>query len=252
MNGWFRLALFAVGAAALALFVSRGLGGLPAFGECESAYRDYLNAHAVRERHSQNLPTVINFDYRGIDTIGEEYILFVSVIGIGVLLREPRRAKRATPPHDAMPADRSLHEPLVHLSGVMAGMIVVVGIYVVVHAQLTPGGGFQGGAIVGAGLLTIYLAHGHEVFARLVRKPLIEAAEAVGAGGYVVIGLAMLAAGGAFLENLLPLGQTGTLLSAGTVPLINLAVGLEVSAGFAALFIDFISESHRSAEETGA
>lgn len=251
MSGWLRQTLFIAGAAVLAAFLLRALWDLPGCGECESAYRDYLNAHAVRERHSQNLPTAINFDYRGIDTIGEEYILFASVIGVGVLLREPRRMKPA-PPHDVVPADRSLHEPLVHLSGAMVGTIVVLGVYVIVHAQLTPGGGFQGGAIVGTGLLTIYLARGHERFARIVRKPVVEAAEALGAGGYVVIGLAMLASGGAFLENLLPLGETGTLLSAGTIPLINLAVGLEVSAGFAALFVDFISELHRSAEEIEA
>ena len=52
-------------------------------------------------------------------------------------------------------------------------------------------------------------------------------------------------AGGAFLENVLPLGKTGSLLSAGTIPVINLFVGLEVAAGFALLFAEFLEETRQ-------
>lgn len=59
------------------------------------------------------------------------------------------------------------------------------------------------------------------------------------------VGIGSLIAGGAFLQNVLPLGQTGTLLSAGTVPVINLFVGLEVAAGFVLLFAEFLEETRQ-------
>ena len=79
----------------------------------------------------------------------------------------------------------------------------------------------------------------------------MESSEAVGAGAYAVIGLATLLATGAFLENALPLGQTGHLFSAGTVPVINLAVGLEVAGGFVVLFIEFLKETRKPSQEKG-
>ena len=69
--------------------------------------------------------------------------------------------------------------------------------------------------------------------------------EAVGAGAYALIGVATMLAGGAFLQNLLPLGQTGKLFSAGTVPVINFAVGLEVAGGFILMFTEFLKETRK-------
>lgn len=71
---------------------------------------------------------------------------------------------------------------------------------------------------------------------------LIEIVEAAGAAGYIIVGGACAALGGLFLENLLPLGKTGTLTSGGTVPFINLAVGLEVSAGFVLILLVYLEE----------
>jgi multicomponent Na+:H+ antiporter subunit B len=71
----------------------------------------------------------------------------------------------------------------------------------------------------------------------------IDQAEALGAGGYVVVGLFGLVASGAFLANALPFGVAGTLLSAGTIPVINLAVGLEVAAGFTLLLSEFLEQT---------
>jgi multicomponent Na+:H+ antiporter subunit B len=78
---------------------------------------------------------------------------------------------------------------------------------------------------------------------RVSPQALTDAAEAAGAGGYVAVGLLGLAVGGAFLLNVLPLGTPGKLLSAGTVPLINLLVGLEVAAGFVLLLSEFLEQT---------
>lgn len=249
MTREWRIGLFVAAAAIVAAMLLRATLCLPAFGEGHSPYLEYLADRAVDETHATDLPSAINFDYRALDTLGEEFILFASVTGVAVLLREPRRTAKKIRDPEIVPSDRCLQEAVVVACGAVLAVIVVFGVYVTVHAQLTPGGGFQGGAVLGTGILIVYLADGHEVFAKMVRPGLVHLVEAIGAGGYLLIGLAAMAVGGAFLENVLPLGETGQLFSAGTIPVISLAVGFEVSAGFSSLFVDFISELHRPAEE---
>jgi multicomponent Na+:H+ antiporter subunit B len=72
---------------------------------------------------------------------------------------------------------------------------------------------------------------------------LIEFAEALGAASLALLGFAGLFAGGAFLQNTLPLGTAGDLLSAGTIPLGNIAVGLAVSGGFAFMLSEFLEQT---------
>jgi multicomponent Na+:H+ antiporter subunit B len=72
---------------------------------------------------------------------------------------------------------------------------------------------------------------------------LIELAEGAGAAGFAAIGLAGLVAGDAFFENVLGKGTPGELLSAGTIPLSNLAVGLAVTGGFVFMLSEFLQQT---------
>src|SRR5690242_21222265 len=76
--------------AALGGILLWGLSRAPAFGEFHGAYGDLLNRIAVPQRHATNVVTAIVFDYRGFDTMGEEFILFASVVGVVLLLRDMR------------------------------------------------------------------------------------------------------------------------------------------------------------------
>jgi multicomponent Na+:H+ antiporter subunit B len=125
----------------------------------------------------------------------------------------------------------------------LLGPIVLFGIYVVTHGHLTPGGGFQGGVVLATGALLVYLSGEYVTLRRVRPENAIDRAEATGAGGYVLVGLYGLVTGGTFLANTLPLGTAGTLLSAGTIPVINLAVGLEVAAGFTLLLSEFLEQT---------
>lgn len=114
-------------------------------------------------------------------------------------------------------------------------LIGIFGTYIVVHGHLTPGGGFQGGAtIAGAGILFL-VAFGLDEMKEQYNKSLYSALE--GIGGLTFLGVAMLGMGVAFFYNTLwhngPFfnGQPGTLLSAGYLPIMNLAVGLKVFTG---------------------
>jgi len=241
MSPRFRKWLFLVSTLGLALLLFWAVVALPGFGNYPGPYGDLLNSVAVYERHVTNIVTAVNFDYRVLDTLGEEFILFAAATGVMLLLREQRAA-----PHYRLPASpravyaRSDAARWVGLGFI--GALVAFGIYIVLHAHLTPGGGFQGGAILGSTSLLVYLASKESVYRRVTPKFLAELAECAGAGGYVVIGIGALLAGGAFLQNVLPLGQTGNLASSGTIWLINFSIGVEVTGAFSILFLEFIKE----------
>ncbi|EHR79619.1 cation:proton antiporter [Thermococcus litoralis DSM 5473] len=114
-------------------------------------------------------------------------------------------------------------------------LIGIFGAYVISHGHLTPGGGFQGGAtIAGAGILFL-IAFGINEAKEKINKSLYSALE--GLGGLVFLAAGMLGLSVAFFYNTLwhngPIfnGEPGTLLSAGYLPIMNLAVGLKVYTG---------------------
>jgi multicomponent Na+:H+ antiporter subunit B len=240
----FRLALFAAGAAGLLLFYVAAFLRLPAPGKIQSLYGELINRQTVSQRHVTDAVTAVNFDYRGFDTIGEEYILFISVMGTLVILREAWEARRKELPDAVTPGREVRASDAVRIwILLMVAPKVLWGIYIVTHGQLTPGGGFQGGVILATAPLIIYLGDGFGVFKRITSFSLVELAEAIGAGGYVLIGMAAWLSGREFLTNVLPLGKTGQLTSGGTVPWISLGTGLEVSAGFVLLLYAFLQET---------
>ena len=98
--------MFLFGAVILAAFLLRGLGGLPAFGRNHSLYGAILNRIAVPERHVTDVVAAVNFDYRGIDTVGEEFILFASVAGVALLLRAERDEVEREAPRKVVDMDR--------------------------------------------------------------------------------------------------------------------------------------------------
>jgi multicomponent Na+:H+ antiporter subunit B len=240
-----RNTLFLIGAAGFFLFYLWGLHNLPGFGHYPGPYGDVINALTVYERHVTDAITAVNFDYRGFDTLGEEFILFTSVMGANLLLRKQKDDKEEDPPLDRA-SDRLVPptSDAVRVTGLMLVLpIVVFGIYTVTHGQLTPGGGFQGGVILASMPLIIYLCGDYEAFKKVTSHVLTEVAEAVGAGGYAVTGLISFIFGYKYLQNYIPLGQTGDVLSGGTVPLISALTGLEVAAGFVLLMISFFRQT---------
>lgn len=230
-----RLLLFGLSSIGLGALLVWGLTGLPAFGHFAGAYGQLLNRVAEPERHVTNVVAAVNFDYRGFDTLGEEFILFAAVMGVALLLREAR--DRGEPPHDEA---RSEAVRLVGLS--LVGPSVVAGLFVVAHGPLTPGGGFQGGVMLSAALVLLYAAGRYRALRAASPESLVDLAEGTGSGGYVAAGIAALLSGGAFLKNFLHLGKTGVLIGGGTIPLLNWCAGIAVAAGATLLFHEFLEE----------
>jgi len=236
--------VFLVAMAALGAVMLWGMAGLPRFGTFAGAYSRLLNATAVAERAATNVVASITFDYRGFDTMGEEFILFAAVVGVAILLRAQRDEEERSPTEEAEGRHAPAASNAVRALGLaLVGPIVVFGIYVVAHGHLGPGGGFQGGVVLATGALLVYLSGEYVTLQRVRPEHLIDASEAAGAGGYVTVGVLGLVAAGSFLENFLPLGQPGVLLSAGTILPLNAAVGLEVAAGFVLLLSEFLEQT---------
>jgi multicomponent Na+:H+ antiporter subunit B len=122
---------------------------------------------------------------------------------------------------------------------------LLIGIDLVGHGAITPGGGFQGGVVLGTAVHLLYLAGRYPALERLRPVSLFDAGEAVGTGAFVALGLAGVVAGGAFLANVLPFGTFGSLLSSGTVPLLSAAVGIEVASGVIVLLAGFFEQALR-------
>jgi multicomponent Na+:H+ antiporter subunit B len=244
-----RLVFFLLSAAAFAGVYLWGLKGLPPVGHYRGPYGDVLNRVATYERHVTDVVTAVNFDYRGFDTLGEEFILFMSVIGGTVLLRrqgkEEKHEGRDQNLSDESP-ERQAPEPSDATRVLALGLVgpmAVFGLYIVAHGQLTPGGGFQGGVILASAPLLVYLAGDLKKFKQITSHALVEVGEAIGAAGYLAIGFAGLILGGAYLRNVAALGTTGRINSGGTIALINLATGLEVAAGFVLLHYAFLEQT---------
>jgi len=239
-----RLILFGVSAIPLAVVLIFGLAGLPAFGDYHGVYGEVLDGLGVTERHATDLVTALNFDIRGFDTLGEEFILFGSVLGIVLILRnlgdeaEHARQEEADEHHFA-----GASEALRAASLGLIPALIALGIYFVVHGALTPGGGFQGGVVLAAGPLAVFLAGRYLRMKVVAPQPFVEASDAVGAAGYGLIGLGGLIFVGVFFKNFLPFGIPGHLLSAGTIPLASVAVGLEVTGAFLVGWTEFLDQA---------
>jgi len=196
----------------------------------------------VHERHVANTVNGVTYDLRGLDTLGEELILFVAALGSAVLLRHGRG--------EAVEARSAEQEPgprmgdTVRVAGtVLVGPLIVLGVYEVAHGHLGPGGGFQGGVILASGLLLVYAAGQVLALERVEPMALVEAAEATGALAYALVAVGGLVFSGAALFNFLPYGTTGQLLSSGTIVVLSVAVGVEVTGAVALILTELLDQT---------
>ncbi|POX47150.1 sodium:proton antiporter [Streptomyces sp. Ru71] len=240
-----RLWLVALGGAGLAALLVAACLDLPAFGGDRHPYGDRA-VHAALTRRTANTIASVNFDQRAFDTLGEMSILFASVLGCVVLLRQARDEHRAAP----QPAE--VARPVRRYALVVLPVAVLTGLYVIAHGQLSPGGGFQGGVVTATALHLLYLGADYRALERVRPIGLYEAGDALAACAYLVTGLAGVLAGTAFLANtLLPYGTFNTLSSGGLVPLLNAAIGMEVACAIVVLLANFLDQAVEIVEENG-
>lgn len=167
-----------------------------------------------------NLVTAVVVTYRGLDTLGEVTILFLSAAIVAFFLKVTNGSEKK---HQTRPVSEIMQTA----AKLLTPAVFLLGIYVFINGHLTPGGGFQGGAIVASGLVLMLLARPD----MKVSHTVIHVVESVSGFAFVFIGVLGILYAGGFLDNsLLGMGTLGSLLSAGVIPLIYIFVGLKVGA----------------------
>ncbi|HET8551946.1 MAG TPA: MnhB domain-containing protein [Gammaproteobacteria bacterium] len=217
---------------------------LPSFGHPLTRYGMTVNTLAPALRNVSNAVTSVMYDFRGIDTLGEESMLICAVTAAVMLLRGRRGEdgnEQAGRVSGRAWAERS--DAMVLMCRLFATMLFLFGVYVVLHGTVTPGGGFQGGVIAASSFTLLYLGGGYMVWRRMLHSPVLVALEGVGGLAYVLCAAVPLAFGYSALQNVLPLGNWKDLYSGGLMVIINIAVGIAVIGSFAALLLEFMEET---------
>lgn len=180
----------------------------------------YLN-NTVEKLSVANVVTAIVVNYRGFDTLGEVTVLFLAAAGLGSILY--RRKEEGE--HDVMVLKNS-SQLLRTGAKLIFPAILVLGAYVFIHGHLTPGGGFQGGAIIATGFLLMFLAYKDYH----VSHNALMWFESLAGVLFVSVGIWGLISDGSFLQNALGTGVLNDLVSGGVIPIIYIAVGFKVAA----------------------
>lgn len=218
----------------------------PEFGEADVSERvsnNYINRDVTEENTdvvfqesedlesgAANIVTAIVADYRSFDTLGEVTVLFVSSLGVALLLATGNKKRMDlgfTPNFMLRVGSRALF-----------GIILMTGVFVTIHGHLTPGGGFPGGTMIASSILLLYLAD--DQFRTRVGS--FKVLESIAGSLYVVIGLVGLFAFDYFLVNFLDNGILGTLFSAGIIPVVYVLIGLKVGSEISGIIDNFLTE----------
>jgi len=123
--------------------------------------------------------------------------------------------------------------------------IQLYGIFIILHGHLSPGGGFSGGAILGASIVLYSLSFGLEKASKKLSHETSSIIETAGILWYIVLGLVGIFMRGFFLTNRgagFPMGEAGGVISSGMIALITLGIGAKVASTMITLFHTIIKE----------
>jgi len=185
------------------------------------------------ELGAANLVTAVVVTYRGLDTLGEVTVLFISAAGVGLMLRRRTREEES---EAEQPRGPEASELVRSANELLLPMVLLLGVYVFVNGHLTPGGGFQGGAIIASGAMLTLLALPRSQLSHLM----LTLTESLSGFTYVLVGVLGVILAGGFLDNrIIGLGTFGSLFSAGAIPIIYVLVGLKVGSELSAVLDRF-------------
>jgi len=128
------------------------------------------------------------------------------------------------------------------------GLILLFGIYIILHGHLSPGGGFAGGVIVALSFVHLMLAFGKDAAITKISQNLASNLESIGAIMFLSVALLGFL-GGSFFLNVLGKGSPFKLFSAGTIPLSNISIGIKVGVGLFAIFLALVILEKSKKEE---
>ena len=132
-----RLLVFLIGALGVAAIYCAGIRNMPRWGEYRGPYGDVIASLSVYERHATDTVNAITYDYRGFDTLGEEFILFSAVTGVMLLLRPEGEKEKKKQQEPSTPENfresATLSEAVRVLTTAVFAFTVLFGIYIGTH-----------------------------------------------------------------------------------------------------------------------
>ena len=230
----------------LVLVLLTGVSYLPTFGHAENPVNNevpqrYIES-GLQETGAVNIVTGMILDYRAFDTLGESHVLFIATCTVPILLRiDKKKGKDSIAEREAN--DR-IYEPkndviLQTVARILVPPIIIFGIYVILCGHLGPGGGFSGGAVIGAGLILYLNAFG---FAKTERFFTAKTYKWMSFGALACYALAKsysFYTGANEIHSVIPLGTPGAILSSGLILILNICVGIVVAGTMYTFYVMF-------------
>ena len=220
---------------------------LSKFGEAGMTWnyisRYYID-NSLFDTKAVNSITGMILDYRAFDTLGESFVLFSGVTCVFILLQGIKDDDSYLKKHKQYKEFAAHYDQIVRCAAkILIPIVFIFGIYVVLNGHLSPGGGFSGGAILGAGLILFSLAFGDEVAGKFFTLKTFKTISAIALFGYSFTKCYSFLMGGMHYHD--PIADwfhslaNGSILSGGYILILNICVGAVVACtmyGFYSLF----------------
>lgn len=222
---------------------------MPALGTPNAPVNNEVSARYIerglQETGAVNIVAGMILDYRAFDTLGESTVLFIAACSVLTLLRiDLDQNGKPTQELIAAEADDRHHEPkndviLQRSAAMLVPIILLFGIYIVLNGHLSPGGGFSGGAIIGAGLILYLNAFGFQKTERIMNFKVFTGVTFAALMFYACAKMYSFYTGANHLDSGIPLGTPGAILSSGLILPLNICVGLVVACTMYAFYALF-------------
>lgn len=181
----------------------------------------------MQDTGAVNIVAGMILDYRAFDTFGESNVLFIATVVVMLLMRDDNR-KKGVDSAD-MKYEQRFDTILQQVTFILFPLIMIFGIYVVVNGHLSPGGGFSGGAIMGAGLILYLNAFGIEKMRRFFTENTHKYVCFAALSFYCLAKSYSFFTGANHLDSIISTGIPGMIVSAGLILPLNICVGLVVA-----------------------
>ena len=242
---WYRLLAVTLCLSLIALLLYAALR-LPKFGGADtlvdSELTEFYVEHTKVETGAMNIVTGIILDYRGFDTLGESNVLFIAVCTVLLLLSVyGEKDERLRMLADARDRHFEPENDLILqcAARILTPIVFVFGVYVILNGHLSPGGGFSGGAVLGAGLILYQNAFGYRKIERFFTYKTFRAVSVSALLFYSLAKGYHFLTGANGLNSEIPIGTPGNILSGGLLLPLNIAVGCVVACTMYALYTMF-------------
>lgn len=215
---------------------------LPATGTIERPVNNEVAGRYIEkgldETGAVNIVAGMILDYRAFDTLGESHVLFVATITVLILLRLNKTEKNEAEVNDRRFEPKN--DTILQLSATfLVPVIIIFGIYIILNGHLGPGGGFSGGAVIGAGLVLYLNAFGFQKTERFFTEKTYKWICFFSLSFYCLAKSYSFYTGANQLHSVIPKGTPGAILSSGLILPLNIAVGLVVACTIYAFYAMF-------------